>query len=476
MRIEEVDKIKLSKACDKELLLLKLRFTQAWDRNVKNKSPIVISDLTQGQFLKHYRMLLSEIGKRSIEHSTSAIDKAAFKKAMTISKFGIDVSDFNDITVVPDCIIIGTSFTDSKLVSAHIKKQCTEVMISALSNGLDPSCLAEEPYIPLYDLVLRAKQETVIIEVSKPYPNEHSARLQSPDKFDSKSFRRTNGGTLYGSKKVPSTISIIWGKLEGKAKPSDPPIPQALRFPTKNWTTAKAKKWLADNEIKSIGFEAAKKVSKKMWSKTYIESLPDSAFLYIESNVNTAEDGKTKIEVNKLRYFPYIDIENNIDLPHLEESILRISKSKLPETIKEKVQVKAEKILEDIKEGKTFEKFISVYPLDKADKDEHIVCGIVYEPNVEDAQGDKANEVEIRKAAYQFMEEVQTFRVMHKGKKVKVRILESYIAPVDFVVVNKTVKKGTWVLTARVLDKKIWKAVKDGELTGFSMAGYARAS
>ena len=74
------------------------------------------------------------------------------------------------------------------------------------------------------------------------------------------------------------------------------------------------------------------------------------------------------------------------------------------------------------------------------------------------------------------MEEVQALRVMHKGKKVKVKILESYIAPVDFTVVNKSVKKGTWVITVRVLDKKIWKAVKDGELTGFSMAGYAKTT
>jgi len=27
-----------------------------------------------------------------------------------------------------------------------------------------------------------------------------------------------------------------------------------------------------------------------------------------------------------------------------------------------------------------------------------------------------------------------------------------------------------------VLDKAIWKAVKDGELTGFSMAGYANTA
>lgn len=100
-----------------------------------------------------------------------------------------------------------------------------------------------------------------------PYPNEHSARLKNPKDFEPKSFRRTNGGTIYGKIKVPKTIAIIWAKLKGKSKPSDPPLPQALRFPTKSWTVQKAKKWLKDNKIKYQSFEPAKKKDK--------QSLPD---------------------------------------------------------------------------------------------------------------------------------------------------------------------------------------------------------
>lgn len=90
-----------------------------------------------------------------------------------------------------------------------------------------------------------------------PYPNEHSARLRDPDDFDADSFRRTHGGTIYGSKEVPETIDIIWGKLKGAAEEDDPVIPQALRFPTKDWTAEEAKAWLADNEIDYISFEEA---------------------------------------------------------------------------------------------------------------------------------------------------------------------------------------------------------------------------
>ena len=69
-----------------------------------------------------------------------------------------------------------------------------------------------------------------------PYPNEHSARLVDPDQFEES--RRTNGGNLYNRVDVPVTIAIIWGRK------GDAWMPQALRFPTKDWTADEAKAWL----------------------------------------------------------------------------------------------------------------------------------------------------------------------------------------------------------------------------------------
>jgi hypothetical protein len=122
-----------------------------------------------------------------------------------------------------------------------------------------------------------------------------------------------------------------------------------------------------------------------------------------------------------------------------------------------------------------FEKFVPVFPMEKS-KDERIVCGIVYAPDEEDLQGDGASEEEIRKAAYHFMEHVQRFKVNHKGKHAKVKVLDSYLAPVDLILANRQVKKGTWLLTTRILDDKIWKDIKSGKIAGFSMAGYASLS
>ena len=96
-----------------------------------------------------------------------------------------------------------------------------------------------------------------------PYPNEHSARLQDPGRFNPDTFRRTDDGTIYGKIKVPSTAAVIWGKLKGKDKPADNPIPQAIRFPTKNWTADQARKWLKDNNVKYIRFEPASGAKEK---------------------------------------------------------------------------------------------------------------------------------------------------------------------------------------------------------------------
>ena len=105
-----------------------------------------------------------------------------------------------------------------------------------------------------------------------PYPHEHSARLIDPKKMDPDSYRRKNGGIIYGNKKVPKTIAIIWAKYKGKAKKSDKPVPQALRFPIAVWTEAKAKKWLKDNNISYIKFEPA---TKKKGQKVEFEFKKD---------------------------------------------------------------------------------------------------------------------------------------------------------------------------------------------------------
>jgi hypothetical protein len=110
----------------------------------------------------------------------------------------------------------------------------------------------------------------------------------------------------------------------------------------------------------------------------------------------------------------------------------------------------------------------------KFDDDEGIVAGIVYEPDVKDAQGDSASAEEIKKAAYDFMLNSMKIGLMHeKDVSDKVRIVECYLAPVPFEMGGQFVKKGSWVMVLKIQDEDIKRQVKDGELTGLSMSGTA---
>lgn len=105
-------------------------------------------------------------------------------------------------------------------------------------------------------------------------------------------------------------------------------------------------------------------------------------------------------------------------------------------------------------------------------KDERIVMGIVLEPDVVDAQQDVISAQEIRDTAFLFMEDFRQIGFMHRQLITdQVKILESYIAPVDFSMGSEKVRKGTWIITLRVLANALWKQIKSGELTGFSIGG-----
>jgi DNA adenine methylase len=107
--------------------------------------------------------------------------------------------------------------------------------------------------------------------------------------------------------------------------------------------------------------------------------------------------------------------------------------------------------------------------------DERYVLGIVLEPETVDAQADIYSADEIRKAAHRFLEEFGGLGLMHKLRvNDKVKVVESYLAPVDLPIGELIVKQGTWMLGVHVLDDALWSAIKAGQLTGFSIGGTAR--
>lgn len=86
---------------------------------------------------------------------------------------------------------------------------------------------------------------------------------------------------------------------------------------------------------------------KAVWTTAYMNGLPDSAFLYIESG--GSKDGEGKTVPRSKRHFPYKDATGKVDVAHVRDAIGRIPQSTfgLSPAQKKTLQNRARKILAD---------------------------------------------------------------------------------------------------------------------------------
>ena len=126
-------------------------------------------------------------------------------------------------------------------------------------------------------------------------------------------------------------------------------------------------------------------------------------------------------------------------------------------------------------------KFDLEIPLSKSSIVKGLVYGIVYEPDKHDTQGDWTSADEIEKAAHNFLPlalskgNASWTDINHRDTVQDVEVVESYIAQSDFTFPSgDAVKKGSWVLVARVNNPELRKSIEDGEITGYSLEGYGK--
>lgn len=107
--------------------------------------------------------------------------------------------------------------------------------------------------------------------------------------------------------------------------------------------------------------------------------------------------------------------------------------------------------------------------------EQRLVYGVVLQPEVVDSQNDIYSADEVARAAHLWMESYQNTGYQHQTLVNEgVKPVESYVSPCDFEMGGQQVKAGTWVLVVHVLSDAIWAQIKAGELTGFSIGGYAQ--
>lgn len=83
-------------------------------------------------------------------------------------------------------------------------------------------------------------------------------------------------------------------------------------------------------------------VMKAQWSTSYINSLPDSAFAYIEPGGK--KDGEGKTQPRSLRHFPIKNAEGKLDEAHVRNALSRLSQSPFGPKAKPKVLAAARQL------------------------------------------------------------------------------------------------------------------------------------
>lgn len=94
-------------------------------------------------------------------------------------------------------------------------------------------------------------------------------------------------------------------------------------------------------------------------------------------------------------------------------------------------------------------------------------------PDSVDLHGDFTSSEEVRKACHNFNKSAKRANLFHKVMTDSFEVLESYLAPTDFVLDDKTVLKGTWLMSLQVKDDDLWELIRSGDVNGISIGAMA---
>lgn len=532
MRIEDITKKRLeSEKNENALKLLRMRMIEIYNRYFKDTELEKAEKINLGRKMlcDKYMLLKQEMRKRALPIGENPLDREIFDRLTMKSVWGLDVPGMGEAIIQKDyASIVGSFIKNPKRArkvdvvikdSEENRNEELEAVIAErvkMETGKDRVEFTyspdgpEENHIPIFDRVLKAKERTEKVDkdeefdISKPYPNEHACRKRDPGDFKPDSFRRvqrTSGGKRY---------SIIMGRLKGETTMTE----QAYRYPKKTWSESVARSHCKDHDGR---FEAASnKADKQEYECECLECghkiKSEEHCSDVEcpkcggemrraerpgpgkARVNKAEDGKIVVTIWRLpeerieneRRELAAKIYNDIQLPGDVEAVFgkmygskyeTLTAIEFPADRWSGQEVKDWLVKYGISTYETPELTTAKMRFIQKDKKEQIVGGIIYEPDVEDVQGDKADAETIREAMYDFMMKYAVdqnrINVNHKGKTYTFPIIEAFQPEEDTKKGKETVKAGSWFMTVKVTSKDIWKKVESGELTGFSMEGMA---
>lgn len=412
MQIEELTAEKAAALSDQDLHSLRFRAAQIYQKHFINKGTQI--DLSEDELLERYGFIAAEMKKRGTKVISREIDMALFRKAVERISKPETTENYHHVPVT-ECKITATISIDEK-------------------SGIKALYCGGEKQIATY---LFDRDKWTMAE-ARAWVEEH------------KSVSKSVGG----SRDLPLSDSLSWdanAAISAMRRLAGGPAKEDIDWSRYQrgfvWYDASDKENFTSYKLPFATVIDGKLTA--VWGGVYRAM---AAVLGARGGVDLGGDERAAYSF-LTGYYKRFDKE----VPEFRKYAEAELEKMFAETAVEKMLL---------------DKVIPIFDISKSEE-EHIVAGIVYEPNAEDTQGDYTTEDEIRKAAYSFMEEAQRYKVNHKGKEVKANVLESYIAPQDLEMVGNKIKKGSWILISRVLDEEIWRLIKAGELQGLSMAGTA---
>jgi len=188
MRIEKITKENVKELPDVTLRNLKIRFVRIHDQYFRDEAVEKAVNLDRRTFYNKYVILSIEMKRRDIRfQEDSALDKLQEVKTRVFLKslWGIDVPELNEITIVKSYVAISGAFIRSPkatrgmdVVIRNLEENKDErleekiTMVLKAHTGRQPNFVydpagPQSTYIPVFDLVLRARDATERIQIEK---------------------------------------------------------------------------------------------------------------------------------------------------------------------------------------------------------------------------------------------------------------------------------------------------------------------